>query len=108
VLTNPTTQAISKGSETLILNVQPGNYLKAGDMLGVGTQLYQVVLDCSTTTNTLVAPVILRPRADISAGLSVITSEPTGRFRLSSEASTTFGPGGAIMGTTLELVEVVN
>jgi len=108
LLTNPTTRATPQGSENLSLNVQPGDNLKAGDMLGVGTQLYQVVLDCSTTTSILTVPVILRSRVDIAAGLPVTTLEPKGRFRLSSEASTSFGPGGVIMGTTLELVEVVN
>jgi hypothetical protein len=108
VLTNPTTQATLKGSQILVLNAQPGDNLKAGDMLGVGTQLYQVVIDCSTTTNTLTVPIILRLRSNIPAGLSVVTSKPAARFRLSSEASTTFGPGGSIMGTTLEFVEVVN
>jgi hypothetical protein len=108
VLTNPTTAAIAKGSQTLTLNCAAGNNLKAGDMLGVGDQLFQVALDCKTDTTTLSVPVTMRSRKAVSAGLAIITSEPTGKFRLASAASTSFGPGGVIMGTTLNLVEVVN
>jgi len=107
VLTNPTTAAIAKGSQTLTLNCAAGNHLKAGDMLGIGELLFQVALDCETSTTTLSVPVTMRSRKAFSAGLTVVTSEPTGKFRLASAASTSFGPGGVIMGTTLELVEVV-
>jgi hypothetical protein len=108
VLTNPTTAAIAKGAQALTINCTAGNYLKAGDMLGVGDLLFQVALDCSTTTSTLSVPVTMRSRKAIASGLSVVVSEPTAKFRLRSEASTSFGPGGVIMGTTLEFVEVIN
>lgn len=107
VLTDTVTQAIAKGAQQLSITCAAGNYLKAGDMLGIGDQLFQVALDCSTATTTLTVPVTMRSRVAISAGLSVITSEPAGKFRLASAASTSFGPGGVMMGTTLELVEVV-
>ena len=108
VLTNPVTQAIAKGAQQLSITCAVGNYLKAGDMLGVDDQLFQVALDCSTATTTLTAPVTMRSRKGIGAGLQIITSEPTGKFRLAAEASTSFGPGGVMMGTTLELIEFVN
>lgn len=108
VLTNPVTQTTAKGAQQLNITCAVGNYLKAGDMLGVGDQLFQVSIDCSTSTTTLTVPVTMRSRKTVSAGLQVITSQPTGKFRLASAASTTFGPGGVMMGTTLELVEVVN
>ena len=49
VLTNPTTAAIAKGAQNLTINCAAGNYLKAGDMLGIGDQLFQVALDCQPT-----------------------------------------------------------
>jgi len=107
VLTNPLTQTIAKGAQQINITCESGNYLKAGDMLGVGDQLFQVAFDCSTNTSTLAVPLTMRSRKLVSAGFNVITSEPTGKFRLASTASITFGPGGVIMGTSLELVEVV-
>lgn len=107
VITNPTSGSIAKGAQSLTINCAAGDYLKAGDMLGVGGLLFQVALDCSTSTGVIVAPVTMRSRQALSAGLSVTTSQPTAKFRLASAASTSFGPGGVTMGTTLELVEVV-
>ena len=107
VLTNPTTAAIVKGVQNLTINCAAGNYLKAGDMLGIGDQLFQVALDCSTVTTTLSVPITMRNRLDIAAGLTVTTTQPTAKFRATPGASTSFGPGGVMMSTTLELVEVV-
>lgn len=105
VLTNPLTQALSIGSQNLRINCAIGDYLKAGDMLGVGDQLFQVALDCTNTTGVLTVPITLRNRRAIAEGLTVITSRPTAKFRLSSAVAATFGPGGVIMSTSLELVE---
>ena len=107
VLTNPTTQALGAGAQTLVLNCTAGDYLKAGDMLGIGEQLFQVAFDCSASGASISVPVTMRSRKPIAANTAVITSYPTGKFRLSSVASTTFSPGGITMGTDLELVEVL-
>lgn len=107
VLTNPTTQTTAKGQAVINLNCAAGNFLKAGDMLGIGDQLFQVALDCTAVGSTISVPVVMRNRKAIAAGLAVVTSQPTAKFRLVSAAATTFGPGGVIMATSLELVEAV-
>lgn len=107
VLTNPLTQTMSKGAQNLSITCAIGDYLKAGDMLGINDQLFQVALDCTSTTTTLTVPVTLRSRDDIVAGLSVTTVKPTGNFRLLGTASTSYSPSAVIMDTTLEFVEVI-
>lgn len=106
VLTNATTTATAKGAQVLTFDCTAGDYLKAGDMLGVGDQLFEVALDSNSVGTTINATVTLRSRKSVATGLLVQTSQPTGKFRLSNAASTSFGPGGVTMGVDLEFVEV--
>lgn len=108
VLTNPTTIAMAMGVQNLTLNCAAGDYLKAGDMLGIGDQLFQTAFDCAASGTTITVPLTMRSRKPIAGSVAVTTVQPTGKFRLVGVGSTTFSPGGITMGTELELVEVIN
>lgn len=96
------------GSQSLTIASPTGTTLKAGDMLGVYGLLVQVALDCVSVGGLLVIPLTMRLRKTIPIGTSVITSNPTAKFRLAAQTSTSFGPGGRIMGVSLDLLEVIN
>ena len=107
-LTNPETLVTPRGSQTLNLQVQVGDFVKAGDMLGVGDQLFQVAFDAVATTTSLAVTLNSRVRLDIPSGIAVQTSQPTARFRVVGNPATSYGPGGVMLGLSLEFVEVIN
>ncbi len=96
------------GSQSLTIASPTGTTLKAGDMLGVYGLLVQVAFDCVSSGGLLVIPLTMRLRKTIPIGTTVITSKPTGKFRLAGQTSTSFGPGGRIMGLSIDLLEVIN
>lgn len=105
---NPTCQAASIGATTLVLNVPIGSKLYAGDMLGISDQLLEVALDCQTASTTLSVQIVGRTRKVINSGTSVITSAPSVRFRLVGNASSTYGPGGRIIGQSFDFAEDIS
>lgn len=106
--TSPTCQAASIGSSTISLTVPAGSSLYAGDMLGISGQLLQVAFDCTTATTTLAVILVGRTRKAIAGGSAVTTASPTVQFRLIGSASSTYGPGGRIIGQTLEFAEDIS
>lgn len=100
---SPTCQSAPIGSSTISLTVPAGSRLYAGDMLGISGQLLQVAFDCTTATTTLIVTLVGRTRK-VTSG-SVTTASPTAQFRLIGTASSTYGPGGRIIGQTLEFAE---
>lgn len=104
----PTCQAANIGATTLTLNVPVGSKLYAGDMLGVSEQLLEVAFDCETASTTLSVPIVGRTRKVVNSGTSVITSAPVVRFRLIGNASSTYGPGGRIIGQSFDFAEDIS
>lgn len=84
-----------------------GGDLKAGDMLGVGGQLFRVKSDVSPdSAGALSVPVTTPVRAAISSGAAVTLVRPTATFMAPNFFNpTTYSPG-TLQSAALELVEV--
>jgi hypothetical protein len=67
----------ARGDLSLTLTVAAGSTLLAGDMLGLGGQLFQVFQSCTATGALLVVPLVNRVRATIAAGSAVTWQTPT-------------------------------
>lgn len=61
--------------------------LRAGDMIGLGGQMFQVFSDCVGTGTTLVVPLVNRVRGAIAAGSPVTWQTPTVQCLLPSSSS---------------------
>lgn len=100
--------AAALGSQTLVVSTPTGQTLKAGDMIGVSGLLLQVAFDCVSVGNLIEIPLTMRLRKAVPIGTTVITSNPTAKFHVPSQTSTSFGPAGRIMGVSFDLLEVIN
>lgn len=82
--------------------------LLQGDMVGNGTQLYQVAEDCTATdAGAMTVPVVNRARGAVASGTAVLWSRPTALFALPSlEQASTWMRGGLVDGLLLDAVEV--
>lgn len=99
VLINPgASRADSLGHATLL----------AGDMLGDGTQLYQVAEDCTATdAGDMTVPVVNRARGVVASGTTLLWDRPTALFALPAmEQSTTWLRGGSVDSMVVDAVEV--
>lgn len=105
LLSDMVTSTNPQGSEYLNVSAATGSTLKAGDMLGVSGLLLQVAFDCTAVSNAIQIPLTIRLRKPLSSGITVVTSKPTTKFRLSDIGSTTYGPGATIRGISLNLAE---
>lgn len=103
-----TANSAALGSQTLSIATQTGTTLKAGDMLGVSGLLVQVAFDCEAVNGIIDIPLTMRLRKPVSVGTTVIKSNPTAKFHANGQTSTSFGPGGRIMGVSFDLLEVIN
>lgn len=80
--------------------------LKAGDMLGLGSQLFMAAEDATATdAGEMTVPVVHRVRSTLTAGSAVTWDKPTAEFTMPSRfASVVHFPGG-IEGAGLDLEE---
>lgn len=61
----------------LSLSITTTGTLKAGDMIGVGTQLFQVFQDCAPVSGTLTVPLVNHVRVALTSGAAVTWNAPT-------------------------------
>jgi hypothetical protein len=66
---------VARGDSTLYLN--GSGSLQAGDMLGIGSQLFRVAEDCADLAGSITVPVANRSRSAIAAGSIVTWDRPT-------------------------------
>ena len=64
------------GASTLILTVAAGSTLKAGDMIGAGSQVFMVKTDCTASGTALTVPLVNRLRTAIGSSSAVTWSKP--------------------------------
>lgn len=85
----------------------PGT-LKAGDMIGVDGQLFQVKDDCTANSSgVLTVPLVNRSRRSITSGASVLWDKPTAEFYMMDPRSRSVYTPGFGGSQTIELVEKV-
>jgi len=95
----PTTTTASYASGTL----------KAGDMIGVSGQLFQVKSDCTANASgVLTVPLVNRSRRSITSGASVLWDKPTAEFYMMDPRSRSVYTPGFGGSQTIELVEKVS
>lgn len=85
----------AQGASSIVVtgcNPTTGTF-KAGDMLGVGTQLLMVASDCTAVAGVITVPIINRLRAALSSGAAVTWSAPTAEFRLLSSSGVNYVAG---------------
>lgn len=85
----PTLSATAaQGAQSLSVTTSvAGVTVKAGDMLGVGTQLVMVGADATAAGTALTVPLASRLRASVASGSAVVWDKPRAKFRLSSDTS---------------------
>lgn len=96
-------------ANSLAITTTAGATLKAGDMIGVSGQLFQVNNDCTADgAGALTVPIVNRSRRSITSGASVLWDKPTAEFyMMDPRARSVYTPGfGASQ--TIELVEKVS
>lgn len=75
---SPTLQnATVRGDSQLVINCAAGSNLRAGDLIGAGTQLFMVRSDCVAVSTTITVPVVNRVRGVIGEDSSVVWNRPT-------------------------------
>lgn len=97
--------AAARGDLTLSISAAAGMTLRAGDMIGVGAQLFQCFQDC-VSNGTLTVPLVNRVRGFIAVGTVVVWDRPTVTCCLPASSSARgYDPGAAgAMGCDLEEV----
>lgn len=99
---------VTRGGTTLPIATTAGATLKAGDMLGCGSQLFMVKTDCTANgSGAITVPLINRVRAAIASGSAVTWDAPKAEFIVPAmQAGVTFRP--ALMeGAAFDLEEVI-
>lgn len=82
---SPTLSAPAVRGE-LSLSISTSGSLLAGDMIGVGAQVFRVLADSFASGGVLVVPLVNRVRGPIAAGQPVIWNSPTGLFLMPSQS----------------------
>ena len=98
--------AAARGDLTLSIGAAAGVTLKAGDMIGAGTQLFQCFQDCASNGTTLVVPLVNRVRGAIAAGVAVTWDRPTVTCCLPTLTSSRAYDAGAAGPIAADLEEV--
>jgi len=91
ITTNGTT---AQGASSVVLaGISPtGGTLLAGDMLGIGSQLFMVAADVTASGGAATVTITGRVRTAITTGTSVVWDKPTLLFRLLQTAGVTYNP----------------
>jgi len=95
-------------ANSLSITTTAGATLKAGDMIGVSGQLFQVKSDCTASgAGALTVPLVNRSRRSITSGASVLWDKPTAEFYMMDPRSRSVYTPGFGGSQTIELVEKV-
>lgn len=89
----------------LTLSITTSGTLLAGDMIGVGNQVFRVFADCAPSGGVLVATLVNRVRGTIAAGQPVLWNSPTGAFLLPSTSFLAVYLPGRQSGVAVDLEE---
>ena len=98
--------AAARGDLTMSIGAPAGATLKAGDMIGVGSQLFQCFQDCASNGTTLTVPLVNRVRGGMAAGSAVVWNRPTVTCCLPSPSSSRSYDAGAAGSLAADLEEV--
>lgn len=102
---SPTLQAsVSRGA--LSLQIATTGTLEAGDMFGVGGQLFQAFQACTPSGGVLTVPLVQRVRAALTAGAAVTWDKPTALFIVPAMSSGAAFSPGVMAGLAADLQEV--
>ncbi len=87
--------AVAQGASSIAIDgISPSTgTLLAGDMLGVGGQLFMVAADVTASGGAATVTIVNRVRTAIADNASVTWDRPTTLFRLVSSPSVAFAPG---------------
>jgi hypothetical protein len=100
------TVAVAAVRGDLVLQLNTTGTLKAGDMIGVGSQLCQVFQDCEPSGGVLSVPLVQRIRGAVSAGTSVVWQKPTALFVMPATSSRSSYSMNQLNRATIDLEEV--
>lgn len=101
--------AVAQFAKVLSVQATAGATLLAGDMFGIGGQLFQVQDDCvANGSGVMAVTVVNRSRKSITSGAAVVWNKPTAEFYLLDPRSRSVYVPGFGGGQTLELVEKVS
>lgn len=101
---SPTLQAGAvRGDLQLLVNAT--GTLEYGDMIGVGSQLFQVFDRCSSVSGTLTVPLVNRVRATLAISSPVVWYRPTVTCIVPSNSSGTPFGMGIMSGMPVDLEE---
>jgi hypothetical protein len=103
----PTLSAdVAQGATSLPMsNLTTSATWLAGDMLGIGGQLFQVAADVTVSGTTATVTVVNRARAALSNGAAVTWDRPTAEWRLTAPVVVSHVPG-LVEPVDLDLVQV--
>ena len=74
---SPTVKTVTvRGDTSLVLTVASNATLKAGDLIGAGSQVFMVASDCGPTGTTLTVPLVNRVRGVIAEASAVTWYKP--------------------------------
>lgn len=94
-------------NEFTLTGCTPGSTLRAGDMLGLHTQLLQVAAPCvANAGGQMVVTTVNRLRSGIDAGEVAVWDKPKALFAIPESSSRFSHSGGIMSGTSWELQEV--
>lgn len=97
----------AQGAASLSITCSSGATLKAGDMLGVGSQLVMASADATASGTALTVTIEPPLRASVSSGTAVVWDKPTAMFVLASnEPRVTYLGGGRPGQIAADFVEV--
>jgi hypothetical protein len=87
--------AVAQGASAIAIDgISPATgTLLAGDMLGVGSQLFMVAADVTASGGAATVSLVNRVRTAIADNAAVTWSKPTALFRLLSSSSVRYTPG---------------
>ncbi len=87
--------AVAQGASSIAIDgISPSTgTLLAGDMLGVGGQLFMVAADVTASGGAATVTIVNRVRTAIADNASVTWDRPTTLFRLVASPSVAFAPG---------------
>ena len=99
--------AAQGASSIVVTGVSPTTgTLKAGDLLGVGSQLLMVASNCTAAAGLITVPITNRLRAALSSGAAVTWNAPTAAFRLLDTSFVTYQRGVSSQ-VSMEFGEVI-
>lgn len=98
--------SVAQGADQIPVTTTANATLRAGDMIGIGSQLFMVASDCQANgSGAMTVPVCNRSRASIAAGSAITWDRPKATFRLSSDVVPIGYRPGITDALSLEFVE---